>query len=84
MSQERRLLPVVPTELTAPEQALRCVPYRATILAAACLRRQRVATAQASQGSWRPDDGKLRGDYAKCLTCGIGPTVRARLEGEGA
>lgn len=80
--------PVEPEEVRAATDRIRCLPYRSTITASACLERQRVAGAHASRRTG-PGSGRLtgaevtarinRGEYSKCVGCDIGACVRGRL-----
>lgn len=82
MNAPKRLLPVLPAEVTAPDDTFRCTPYRAVMRASACLSRQEAARSQHEQRSqrWKPDSNRLRGEYDKCLACEIGKQVRAAVE----
>jgi hypothetical protein len=75
-------LPVLPSEVTSPDDLFRCTPYRAVMRAGACVTRQDAASSQHAQRSlrWKPDSNRLRGEYDKCLACPLGQQVKAAIE----
>lgn len=69
--------------ITAPSDAFRCQPYRATLLAGTCVQRQaRADEARAFGDSGERYDKKPMGDYGLCRGCELGALVAARLEGK--
>lgn len=74
-----RLILVDVEDLTSPGQLFRCLPYKATILARACVDRQGIAVRQTTQDLRKPTGDRISGDYDKCLKCTLGPRVALQL-----
>ncbi len=73
-------LPVLPSDVRAPEDRFRCVPYQAILLAGACAKRQAAARGDLpAKGDARQGWGRGVGDYAKCNVCPIGRQVTVGL-----
>jgi hypothetical protein len=71
------LLPV--EALTRPKHRFRCEPYRATMTAEACVRRQDTAAEQVQEEHSQQVKDRLLGDYEKCLRCPVGDQIRLQL-----
>lgn len=75
-----RLVVLPADEITSPSDRFRCEPYKAILLASACVARQDAAVRQTQQDLRKPVGDRISGDYEKCLRCLLGARVALQLE----
>ena len=72
-------LPVLPVDrLTQPRERFRCEPYRCTLTAEACLKRQRQA--QTNRGGTIGREPMVTTHCADCADCALGRVVAQRVK----